>query len=185
MVIFVILCLALFVFAVDVICSWILKGIANAWKNRKQNHASDNRWLGIAGALTIICFIGIVAISRNQTRKVSEFSSTKQSEEAFKPRTVETIPETTSSRVYTYHAKSEPETISSSNVYSSYNSYSCSRSYSSSSSHHSYADEYEGYNDAEDYAEDNVEDYLDSGDYDDYDEAYEAAMDDYEYDHDY
>ena len=31
----------------------------------------------------------------------------------------------------------------------------------------------------------NVEEYLDSGDYDDYDEAYEAAMDDYKYDHDY
>lgn len=44
---------------------------------------------------------------------------------------------------------------------------------------------YDTYQNAEEYAEDNVEEYLDSGDYDDYDEAYEAAMDDYEYDHDY
>lgn len=42
---------------------------------------------------------------------------------------------------------------------------------------------YSSYRSAEEYAEDNVEEYLDSGDYDDYDEAYEAAMDDYEYDH--
>lgn len=44
---------------------------------------------------------------------------------------------------------------------------------------------YDTYRNAEEYAEDNVEEYLDSGDYDDYDEAYEAAMDDYEYNHDY
>jgi len=41
------------------------------------------------------------------------------------------------------------------------------------------------YSGAENYAENNVEEYIESGDYENYDEAYEAALDDYEYDHDY
>lgn len=58
-------------------------------------------------------------------------------------------------------------------------------SYHSNSSNSRNSSYSSGYHSAEDYAEDYVEDYLDSGDYDDYDEAYEAAMDDYEFDHDY
>jgi len=81
-------------------------------------------------------------------------------------------------RAETYHS-----TLSSGKSKYSKNSSGYSSSGSSNYRHSSRSSD--SYDSAEEYAEDNVEEYLDSGDYDDYDEAYEAAMDDYEYDYDY
>lgn len=82
-------------------------------------------------------------------------------------------------RAETYHS-----TLSSGK--SKYGNSSSGYSLRSGTSNYHYSSGNSGsYDSAEEYAEDNVEEYLDSGDYDDYDEAYEAAMDDYEYDHDY